>query len=190
MKLINKGIKPLIVYQISKEEVLNCDLKGLDRFFKTINRLGIYARGEVSILCGGYDDVPDELHHIEEVRKFVAKMFKRFPYLLYYINRETESDHWLLNSFADEITSVFHGDPKVTEMTPNEIFDKFGTNLPRVESMLTFEDGKLADILRSIIKLGEKLGDRDNARSIAMEYAKQFNVLEIQSEIGGDKWRR
>lgn len=178
MKMINKGIEPFIIYHITKEEVLTGDMRGLDEYFKLATRLGSYGRQNLSIACSGYDDVPDELYEIPEVRKYVQKMFKRYPYMLYYINTETESEHWLLSSVADEVNSVVQGDYADTKLTALELVEKYGFDTPRFHAMLTFKNGSLVDILKPIIAHGKKIKDPENAKKIAIEYAMRFDNWE------------
>lgn len=189
MKVINKGMKPFVMYKISKEEIETGDMKGLDKFFKTILRVGSPLRQSCSIICGGYDDIPDELYEIPEVVKFVKKMFRRFPYILYYISTETESDHWLISSMADSLTSK--ADIEIKKMNANQVFEKYGFDTPRVEAMLVFEGDNLSNIIKPILDHGKKIGDVENARKIAIDYAMRFDNWERTLEqLGAEKWNR
>lgn len=178
IKMINNGGKPLLMYHISKEEVLTKNMKEINDFMKLVTRLGVHARQSCAILCSGYDDVPDELFEIQEVRDYVDKLFKRHPYILYYVNTELETEHWLLSSMANEINSMYQGSFEEKNMNAYELFDRFGTNTPRFHSLLTFERGDLAKILKPILDHGKKIGDKEHSERIAVEYAKRFNHWE------------
>lgn len=175
MKVLNSGRQPFLVYNIDKEEILKKDFKGLDSFFKIITRVGEPLRQSCAIFCSGYDDVADELYEIPEVRKFVAKMFHRFPYALYYVSREVESENWLISSLADEVNSMFEGDYRVKQMNAYELYANFGVNTPQVKAMLTFKDDRLTHILKPILDHGKRIKDVDGSRDIAIEYAMQFD---------------
>lgn len=178
LKMINNGMEPFLMYQISKEEVLSGDMKQIGDFMKLINRLGSHARQRCAIMCSGYDDVPDELFEIKEVRKYVHKLFKKFPYLLYYINTEIEAQHWLMSSLADEVEYVLQGDYSVKQMNAFELYEKFGTNTPTFQALLTFKDNRLTGILQPIIDHGKKIGDKEGATKIAWDYAHQFDTTD------------
>ncbi|MGD2351968.1 hypothetical protein ACP8H2_09475 [Bacillus subtilis] len=189
MKAINKGMNPLLVYKISKEEVLEMDMKGLDKFFKVVDRVGTPVRQSVVIMCDGYNDIPDELYQIPEVSKFVKKMFRRFPHILYYINNDTDSYFWMLACLADEVTSMKVGDYETTQLSAYEIAEKFGVNRPEVGAYVNFKGDKLATILKPIVDYGKKIGDKDAAIKIAVEYALIFEHPEkTLMEMGVDKW--
>lgn len=189
MKAINKGMNPFLVYKISKEEVLEMDMKGLDKFFKIIDKVGAPLRQSIAIMCDGYNDIPDELYQIPEVVKFVRKVFRRHPNILYYISREAEADYWMMSCMADEVTSMKVGDYETSQMNAYELEEKFGDNLPKTAAYLNFKDDKLATILKPIIDYGKKIGDKDAAIKIAVDYALRFeNPEKTLMEMGVDKW--
>lgn len=189
IKMINNGIEPLLTYVVKKDDVDRLDMKNLDKFFKVVTKLGHHVRQSVVIIFNGYDDIPDELFTIPEVRKFVAKMFKRYPYILYYINKELEGHHWLLSSIADEVEAVFKGDLEVTKMNAFELFEKFGTDTPKMRIGLVFKEDHLIQILAPIIKHGVQINDKQGATEIAIDYALEYsNWDKTLMEMGIYPW--
>ena len=174
----------IIMYHLSKEEVVNKDFKQFDGFMTNLKKIGKKARQTAIITCGGYDDVPDELFQIQEVREFVNELFKRYPYILYYTNPELEGDVWLITSFADEVTSV--AESQYSNMTAKELFEKFGfDNIPRVNSYLTFKNQKLEHIFKAILKHGKNNKDIRGAKKIVIERAITFeNTMGILNDVG------
>ena len=84
---IRLGAITLHVYNVSKDEVLAQDYEGVLRFIKKLDKLGgRKSFGHAAILIDGYNEVPEELHEIIEVRNFIGGLFDRVPHLLYYIN--------------------------------------------------------------------------------------------------------
>jgi hypothetical protein len=184
LKLINKGMKPMLAYHIQKEEeVIKNNWKSLDDFFKILTRLGEHARQSCVITCSGYDDIPDELYEIAEVRKFVQKLFRRYPYILYYINRQVEGDHWLLGCIADEVRAIV---PQEHRLSASELAEKFGyRNIPQHQLSLLFNGNNLAKILRPILDHGKKIGDIEGAKDIVIQYALVFDhTTKTLEELG------
>jgi hypothetical protein len=182
-QIIAEGRKPMMFYHISKEEVLAKDYKGIGRLLKTVTAVGKGAKRSLIITCNGYDDVTDELYEIKEVREFVRGMFDKYPYLFYYIaNFSEEIDHWLLCCLADEIHSVYAGEP----MTGNQIWEKYGLNfesVPKVHAHLTFKsktesESRFLNMLKAIIKHGKLNKDSMGGKRVAIEYAFRFDNTE------------
>lgn len=171
MKAINNGQKPLVMFPIERDEIEEMKFKRLDDLFKTLNRVGKHLRGSCGITVSGYDDVTDELFEIEDVRKFVAKMFRRYPYMLYYMSRELEVDRWMLSSWADITTSARTFDQI---MTAREAAERYGANPPKFGVMTTFQGGKFDEMIEALRKHGEKLGDKEEADKIAEYYISVF----------------
>lgn len=177
-EMIARGEKPMFFYHISKEEVLNKDLRNINKLMSTVAKVGKGAKHSLVITCNGYDDVTDELYQIQEVREYVQLMFQRHPHILYYIANQFEADHWLLCSIADEVSSVVHG----RLYTGNELMEKFGLNsdkVPKVHAHLTFTGGRLEEMLRAIIKHSKLNKDANGGKRTAIEYALKFDNPEL-----------
>lgn len=175
--MIREGQKPMMFYHIPKEEVLSKDIRNIDKLMSTVTQVGKDVKGSLVITCDGYDDVTDELHEIQEVREFVELIFRKHPYLLYYINRSFEADAWLLCSYADEVTSKKEG----KLYTSNQLFEEFGLDhdkVPKIESHLTFKNGKLSRMLYDIIRHSKLKKDIKGGKEIAVEYAFMFDGTE------------
>lgn len=175
--VIKSGQKPMMFYHISKEEVLSKDLNGINSLMSTVTQVGKGVKGSIVITCSGYDHVTDELHEIQEVREFVELMFRKHPYLLYYVNRSFEADAWLLCSYADEVTSKKEG----KLYTGDQLFEEFGLDydkVPKIQSHLTFKNGKLDRMLYDIIRHSKLKKDVKGGKRIAVEYAFIFDNTE------------
>lgn len=179
-QMIAEGKKPLIMYHLSKEEVENKDLKGIDKIMNTVHKVGKGARQCVVITCGGYDDVPDELWEIPAVREFVKHMFNKYPHILYYINTKFEADHWLLASLLD-IQALLVGE----KLNSHEIWEKYGFNAPRYSARLFWKKEHLIKTLKAIIAHGKRQKDAKGAKRVALEYALRLsNDEDILEQVG------
>jgi hypothetical protein len=175
VKLLNSNENAFIMFEIQREDVEEGNFSRMDKFFKNVDKIGQRLRQNCGISVGGYDADPRELHEIDEVKKYVTKMFHRYPHLLYFINRYPfEYDHWLLASFADEINSM-----KTSEtygLNSFEVVEKYGGKPPKFFVHMTFYNNKLDSVLRKMINFGKKIGDKDGAIKVASEYAKKFDI--------------
>jgi hypothetical protein len=172
--MIAQGKKPMMFYHISKEEILNKDLRGINSLLNTVSKVGKGAKQSLVITCNGYDDVTDELYEIKEVREFVEHMFNRHPHLLYYIANQLEAEHWLMCSIADELNSVYQGEL----YTGNQLLEKFGLDpnaVPKVHVHLTFKGSRFTSILKAMIKHGKVNKDARGGKKLALEYAIKFD---------------
>jgi hypothetical protein len=175
VKLLNSNENAFIMFEIQREDIEEGNFSRMDKFFKNVDKIGQRLRQNCGISVGGYDADPRELHEIDEVKKYVSKMFHRYPHLLYFINRHPfEYDHWLLASFADEINSM-----KTSEtygMNSFEVVEKYGGTPPKFFVHMTFYNDKLKNVLVKTINFGKKIGDKDGAIKVASEYSEKFDI--------------
>lgn len=183
MDEISQGKKPMVMYHISKEEVVNLDTKPIDNLFNTLKRIGKGVRQCVVITCGGYDHLSEELFEIIEVRKFVKKVFEKHPYIFYYLNTEFETETWFLSCLFDFETLHFG-----EKLNSYEIFKKYGLDLnstPKLEVHLIDNDNLLPKLLKAIVIHAKNNKDSIGGKKVAIEYAKKFdNALKNLKKIG------
>ena len=82
--------EPLIIV-ISKEEVSSGDISSvLDTLRKLIESPEVAKayREKVDIAFHGYDEYPEELFEILEVRNYVYKLDEQFPFWLYFLSKK------------------------------------------------------------------------------------------------------
>lgn len=83
-------IEPLIII-VSKDEVLSEDVEPalgtLKRLTESSEAARLY-REKVDIAFQGYDDHPEELFEIPEVRNYVYKLDEQFPFWLYFLSKK------------------------------------------------------------------------------------------------------
>ncbi|PEA25842.1 hypothetical protein CN984_12080 [Bacillus cereus] len=172
-KAIKEGQKPMLFYQFPHEEVKRKDLRSIEKLLSTLTQVGKEMQGRLVIGCKGYDHVTDELFEIQEVREFVEFLFRKHPYLLYYISKD--SFEWVVCSYADEVHSMKEG----KLYTSDELFEKFGldmANVPLVRSHVIFKNGKFDRMLNAVIKHGKIKKDEIGGKRIAIEYAFLLNM--------------
>lgn len=87
--LIDSGV---IVYAISKEEILEKNFQPLIRFFERLQvmpKLTKEVQGRVIILVSGYDEDPRELYQISKVRKWFQEIEPLIKYWFFFLSVET-----------------------------------------------------------------------------------------------------
>lgn len=94
-------LEPIILV-VSKEEVLNEDissiLTSLNALLESPEKAKSYCE-KIDISFDGYNNTHDELFEIMEVRNFVFKLDKEFPYWLYFCSKELQGLRTLLYCF-------------------------------------------------------------------------------------------
>jgi hypothetical protein len=174
MKSINRGEKPLVMFPIHRHEVESMEIKRVDDFFKTITRVGAPLRSSCGITISGYDHITDELFEIEAVQKYVDKLFRRYPYLLYYMSQEMEIDSWMLSAWADSTETVRTYDQIMTAHQA-AAYHMQGKEIPTFSVKTIFEGEKFVKMLAGIKSHGDKIGDKEGANELADYYDKRFN---------------
>ncbi|PFA76850.1 hypothetical protein [Bacillus cereus] len=167
-KMIKEGEKPILFYQFPIEEIKKKDLRNIEKLLSTLTQVGKEMKGRLVIGCKGYDHVTDELFEIQEVREFVEYLFRKHPYLLYYISKD--SFEWVVCSYADEVHTMKTG----KLYTSDELFEQFGLDMSRVpliRSDVIFKNGKLDRMLDAVIRHSKIKKDIRGGKRIAIEYS-------------------
>lgn len=180
---LDQGAKPMIMYYITKEEVLTLNTNNLDKIFNTVKQFGKRCKQCVAIFCSGYDDVPDELFEIMELRKYIRHLFDKHPYMFYYLTTELGIEQWLLACLFD-FETAFHGE----KLNDKEIWERYGMDfdaIPKMGLKLINNENMLQRILKGIIVHGKSKKDAIGSKRIAIEYARNFDSpLKVLEEVG------
>jgi hypothetical protein len=176
------GDKALYIYSIDKDgELLKMNYDGISKFFSTLDKLGgRKSFGKAMILFDGYNDVPDELHEIPEVRKYVKGLFERFPHLLYYVNFDLEGHHVLLASLLD-FQSMYQGQ----RLTPEELWNRYRTDkssVPRHQMFLSMPRTLLQKLQSAVVEHGYMMKREDLGAKLAYKLGKMFPLGGVGTE--------
>jgi|LSQX01.2.fsa_nt_gb hypothetical protein len=145
-----------IAVDISKEEVINKDYTHIDRVLKIFKKCKKHGRSKLIILFA-FDDVPEEIYEIREIREWVSGLLKRHPYLFYFISGEMQNFQMLIACLAD--LKII----KRASLTSSEILKMLliGQKLPDIYIQLNLKPQLYRKITASIIKYGRKIGDSE-----------------------------
>lgn len=84
----------IIIHTFSKAEVESLDFSRFDQIFADWpNQRNGLLRNKMNCLVwqvDGYNENPNELYHISEVRSFYRELHRRWPWWLYFLNVSTE----------------------------------------------------------------------------------------------------
>ena len=153
----------IVVFQVKKDEIKTLQFKRAEKMLKALKRVGKQARNSLLITFSGYDDIPEEVYEIPEIRRWSAKFVKRNPEAFYFLCRELEGDQILLTTLCN-LSSFYVGEPT---KSPNEYY-KEGINpedLPKKQLELILPDGLREHVEKGVMKYGESVDDIEGARA-------------------------
>lgn len=156
-------------FNVDKKEVKYSQFDRVRELFSTLEKIGKEARNTVIISFDGYDDVPEEIFEIPEIRRWVGKLYKKYPHILYFMNRELEGyNHILSCTFDVEAHLVGH------LKTTFDEYLKLGYseyNMPRQILDIRIPNDELIRMCDKILTYGIKVDDIDGATEI-VDYLK------------------
>ena len=148
----------LCMVGISKDEILTRDFRRLDEFIKLLRECKTESRQKVMITFMGYDDTPQEIYEIKAIRKFVEKLFRKYPYILYFINNFESNAGLLLACIADIRMQVdVDRKPFMEYMGSKEKF----INRPQQTVEISLSEIKCLNIISDIVEYGLSIGESE-----------------------------
>lgn len=94
------GAAKLVVLSVSKREVGGKIYARVLHVISQLEAFGVKARGCLAIVFE-YDDVPDEIFEIAEIRDWVAGLLERVPHLFYFITMFGGNQNHIAACLAD-----------------------------------------------------------------------------------------
>jgi len=148
----------LCMVGISKDEILTRDFRRIDEFVKLLRECKISSRQKVMITFMGYDDTPQEIYEIQSIRRFVEKLFRKYPYILYFITNFESNSGLLLACIADiRMQAVTNKKPFTSYMGSKEKF----INRPQQTVELSLSESKCLNIISDIVEYGLSIGESE-----------------------------
>jgi hypothetical protein len=163
--------KELMIYRVEKEEILGLDYSRISDFFGELVKLKKKAMGNAVILVHGYDDIPDELYSIPEVREWAKGLIDKYPHLFYYMNFDLEGHIWLLMSITDYVSVTTE-----EKLSPEELL-KMGPNFPKVRSAISIDSDVLDNLKSNIKRYGSKINDLKGANLVVRKLDNVFGGI-------------
>lgn len=77
-----------LVIEVDKARVKHRDIEFHVRIFRELERSNVNMKNKIIFLFNEYDDDPRELYEVPEVRKWLTRLIKSKPNILYFLNEE------------------------------------------------------------------------------------------------------
>lgn len=142
-----------VFYHVSRDEVENKKIKGFRKIVKSLDEELGGGFGKLIVTFSGYDEDAREIWEIPEIRKFVTRMFKECPHLLFLTNFEMNAHEILLPCYAD-IEFMYHGERRSINdwlragINPN--------TLPEMDIIVFISNEKLEYLIKKVKEYGGK----------------------------------
>ncbi|MGX1195750.1 hypothetical protein [Metabacillus sp. SLBN-84] len=107
--------------QLGKQEIINLQFDRVLEAIKMADETDHSWRGfgTLMLFIQGYDDVTDELYEIPKVRRFFARLYKKVPHMMYYLNPVNGMNSQFLIGLSD-FTKVAVGEQRSPQQVINE----------------------------------------------------------------------
>lgn len=167
--------KSIFGYEVHREgEIGKKDVLSAFKFIQSLGALGKAARQRVFFMFGGYDEDNRELYEIEEVRAYVLKLFKKIPYLFYYVDQEMYENQQLLLSCLCDIAVVYEG----KKMSPIEMEEAGYTleTIPKHQMIIHMPNKIWSELKAETRKHGRRIGDLKGAEDIIRQIETKYGI--------------
>lgn len=159
-------------YAIEKDEMLRKDFRGIEKLIKTFEKVGgTNARQSITMTFSGYDDVPDEIFEIMEIRQYVKVLIHKYPHIFYYLNVETECLQNILLCYCDVEYTVIGERKAISQYSMEEIVNG---ELPQRPVFMNIENRILMNWKKELRKYGIKMNDLIGANKVIKDIEKIF----------------
>lgn len=169
------GRKTIFHLPIEKDDVLRMSFKEIKKIHEVFMEFkdSLYQRLTISI--SGYDNDPRELYEIEEVKKYIKKMIKKYPTLLYFLNFEITHD-FMFSCLAENVTDFKK--EKYRNKSVVELGNEFMENPEEFifVARLEFDESFMEYIKDSMYKFGVDTGYFDNVNNVIKNIDSKMNI--------------
>ncbi|KJD43982.1 hypothetical protein [Paenibacillus terrae] len=102
--------KLLIQFEVKKSEIIHKQTERMMGCIRTLSQMESKGYNSLLLYIDGYNDIPDELYEIPEVRIWMKKLFRIVPHFLYYIFQEEEDSYGRLLACITDVESAYQGE--------------------------------------------------------------------------------
>lgn len=192
--------KPTVfVYNITSMEVKAKNYSGIAQLFNKFHQLKTDARGKLILQFAGYDDIPDEIYEIQEIRNYVIGMFERWPEMFYFLTQK-DINYKVILACIVNVSIIVQGEKKGIDKA---IFEK--EQVTPVRFTLSIPDNIKIVIRTKLEEYGQKIGESekvmneiienllDPRRGVKSNYEEfqdlaNINLLEVYGDISTKYW--
>ncbi len=146
---ITIGNQVIEVIQIEKDEIESLSFKKVLKLIKKLDKKSNKGFGGMMLAINGYDDIPEELYEIDETRKYLQKLVKKIPHILFYLSPINRMPTQVITALSDfekyyrgplSIEAYKKGEHTVKVMLSQENKDLMTNSIKRHVEKVKFED--------------------------------------------------
>lgn len=99
------------ILEMNKGEVVTSNFNRLFQTIKENEQNPKMRKGfsSIGLFIQGWDDVPDPIYEIMEIRRFYMKLYRKIPHFLFYVSPLGNIPHYILACLADIEVKARHG---------------------------------------------------------------------------------
>jgi hypothetical protein len=146
----------LVNYSVPRKDVEELDFSRLDRNIAVFKECRKHARGRLLLTFAGFNDESAEIYETMEIRRYVEEMFKKHPYIFYFLTDIDKNNQIVMACLAD-IETVTLGEKR---KSLNEILS---SDSPRDKIGIRFGlSNEVAEVIAvQAMKYGVSVGDKE-----------------------------
>lgn len=105
------GDEEIALVEMNKGEVITCNFNRLFKTMKENEKSPRMRKGFASIglFIQGWEDVPEPIYEITEIRRFYMKLYRKMPHFMYYIAPIGNLPQYILACIGDIEVKARHG---------------------------------------------------------------------------------
>lgn len=146
----------IIVHNILKSEVDKKIFTNTEYLFQRLESLKTEAKGKLLMLFSGYDDNPEEIYSIFEIRSYMKELFDKYPYMFYYLSQLDMTYKTLFFCLCD--VSVVA--PVNQNTLKDVIFDN--KNISKIEVVFSVPNEIHFKLIDGTLDYAEKIGEKES----------------------------
>lgn len=132
----------------------------------------------INLAIAGYDDVPDPIYEIMEIRAFYHRLYKKVPYFLFYVSPINKIPYYILCCLADIDVKARSGAWKSPIQLAKETGSMEAIGETTVEVRLDGEIGY--SIIEAIQAHAEKIGFVDDHVELPIMYKIIEGMIKVE----------
>lgn len=163
----------LVQYYVSKEEVLNNDFRGANKFVREISRIGKPLYQSATIAFSGYDHDARELFEIDEVRHWGKRFVLQNPHIFYFLSPMTETDQIMLLLVADHLETIYLGKKYPITYLLDELKLNF-EELPRYEIYISLSKETFQKLKKGTLSYAKKIKHATGGKEVIKKLERYY----------------
>ncbi|MEC2463862.1 hypothetical protein P9X10_02945 [Bacillus cereus] len=162
-----------ILIHVQREEVEGAIYSRIMRHIRTLDKRENRGYASLVITFNGYDDIPDSVFEIMDIRKYVKGLFSRVPHLLFYMADMPEVRENMLLCISDfeKLGSSEHIPYEQLLELALEDYDK----IPKEQIVVTLPSEKKRQLAETLRKYGNKVKKQNEAQEVINWLNNTFN---------------